>query len=104
VILDKEFKSGTLEITEVKLFFILFPTFHRFIISPKSQIIQNNNNKHKTWTNISDVQKNHTNDCGNIWTIFQAHHNNLLKAHHNIIMNKKTGSINSNHVIKLLLL
>ena len=103
VILDKDLKIGTLEIIEVKPFFILCPTFHRFTISPRSQMIQNSNTKHKIWTNISDFQNNHTNDCGNIWTIFPAHHNNLLKAHHNIIMNKKTGNISNSPVIKLLL-
>jgi hypothetical protein len=79
---------------------ILLPTFHRFIINPKSHMIQNNSIKHNRCTNISDFQNNHTKDSGNIWTIFQAHHNNLLKAHHNIIINKKTGNINNNPVIK----
>ena len=47
VILDKDLKIGTLEIIEVRPFFILCQTFHRFTISPNSQIIQNNNTKHK---------------------------------------------------------
>lgn len=62
VILDRDLKIGTLEITEVSPFFILCQTFHRFTINPKNQIIQNSNTKHKIWTNISDVQNNHTND------------------------------------------
>jgi hypothetical protein len=100
VTLDKEFKSGTLEITEFNQFLILCPSLHRFTINHKSHIIQNNNIKHKRCTNISDFQNNHTKDCGNIWTIFQAHNNNLLKAHDKIMINKTTGNINNNQVIK----
>jgi hypothetical protein len=100
VTFDKEFKSGTFEITEFNQFLILCQSLHRFTINPKSRIIQNNNIKHKRCTNISDFQNNHTKDSGNIWTSFQAHNNNLLKAHDKIMINKTTGNINNNQVIK----